>query len=1234
MRTGWLTCGLDAAQEERFRRAHLARDIVLGRWCLLLTLVPVLGFALTDYLLSDPLPQFLLLGSVRLLLGAYSLLLWHILPRIPDYRVYDRRLLVWGSTVAACFLAAATLRPQTFVAHIVVALLAAFVFTLALPMRFANQVVLAVVFSVGEMVIVLAGHSMALPIGMTTVLTLAVAVAIAIACGWQWQCGRRREFLAREEEAHTRAALEAQVTEHARMAEALRESEARYARLLTEAEQHSAELDAVLESMVDGLTIVDSHGKIVRMNASAERIFATPAADMHASVPERIRDFAFTSADGEPITVEEAPTYRVLHGETVQGMIQVIHPPTGTIWLSVNAAPIRMADGRYSGGVATFTDISLRKRLEDDLRRLAQIPGENPAPVLRLALDQTVLYANSAAQRLLDAFATIADDSFMTTLQTLVGKAASRDAHIEAEFTDTHGRLYTITAIRPAGEDYVNCYAYDITDRQRAEEALRVSEARYRTLFNSMTEGFALCALLLDDAGEPVDFRYLDINPAFEHLTGLTRDAVVGHTLHELLPGEDPRWLEEYARVALTGQPVQFAHYSSSLQRHYQVYAYSPAPEQFAAIFIDITEQIDHEAERAQLLVEAQRRSAELDAVFNALPFLVSVHDREGRYLRVNPSIVSLFGFDPTTTLREETARRLRARFPDGVPFTAANIPSNRAFHGEIVREVPYLITSGDGETHRLLITAIPLSADGEVYGAVFAQIDITAHEHLVSELQRRVAELDTILDTLADGVMIFDTESRMIRCNAAAESLLPFSPAERARPAAERLRLIGLERQDGTPVTYDISPVGRALQRGETTPGEIMMAHVGERRLWVSTTAAPLRAPDGGIIGAVVTQGDITTLHQLLEQREQLRSEVQRQTLALALSESETRYRQLFETITSGVTIYTYDAETNRFLFKERNAMAERISDMPTDQVVGRAIDEVLPGIGATGLLEKFHAAWRTGMPQHHPVTEYTYGRLTLWIENHIYKLSSGEIVAVFDDITPRMKAEEALTHSREQLRRLALRLAELEEHERQELAHTLHDLVGQNLSVLGMMLCAIRDGLSPASHARLDGHFADALRLVEEVTVQLRTVMLELRPSMLDDYGLHAALKWACGNFATRTGITIEFDGLPEAHRLPATVETALYRIALEALTNVAKHAHAATVFVTLETAPLVRLSIVDDGVGFAAAHPAVREQAGWGLMIMQERARAIGGEVHIDAQPGQGTRVLVVVEEQTHA
>jgi signal transduction histidine kinase len=150
----------------------------------------------------------------------------------------------------------------------------------------------------------------------------------------------------------------------------------------------------------------------------------------------------------------------------------------------------------------------------------------------------------------------------------------------------------------------------------------------------------------------------------------------------------------------------------------------------------------------------------------------------------------------------------------------------------------------------------------------------------------------------------------------------------------------------------------------------------------------------------------------------------------------------------------------------------------------------------------------------------------------------------------------------------------------------------------------------------------------MVEETIEGIRDVMVTLRPAVLDDYGLASGLRWYAEQFTRRTGLPVVVKETQPGCRVPPATEEALFRIAQEALANVAKYAHADRATITVDaTAEAIRLVIQDDGRGFdpGLVHPPTRE-SGWGLMIMRERAAAAGADLRIDSAPGRGTRIVV--------
>jgi PAS domain S-box-containing protein len=235
--------------------------------------------------------------------------------------------------------------------------------------------------------------------------------------------------------------------------------------------------------------------------------------------------------------------------------------------------------------------------------------------------------------------------------------------------------------------------------------------------------------------------------------------------------------------------------------------------------------------------------------------------------------------------------------------------------------------------------------------------------------------------------------------------------------------------------------------------------------------------------------------------------------------------------------------------------------------------------------------------------------------------------VIELKSEVGDRRNAEAAL-------HQLSNRLATIQETERAAFARELHDQVGANLSALGMNLSLVKTLLPAHTPPDAFGRLTDSNALLIETTEIVRGIMSELRPPLLDDYGLLSALRWLAGQWRARTRIDVDVRGVEPMCKLPAETGIALYRIAQEALNNIARHADATRVEIALNCDAhegQIQLSICDNGVGFAPAgvsKPATGSQTGWGMGTMRERARSVGGTLMIDSGAGRGTTVCARV------
>jgi PAS domain S-box-containing protein len=227
--------------------------------------------------------------------------------------------------------------------------------------------------------------------------------------------------------------------------------------------------------------------------------------------------------------------------------------------------------------------------------------------------------------------------------------------------------------------------------------------------------------------------------------------------------------------------------------------------------------------------------------------------------------------------------------------------------------------------------------------------------------------------------------------------------------------------------------------------------------------------------------------------------------------------------------------------------------------------------------------------------------------------------------DVTDSHLASEQIRASRQQLRALAARLQRVREEERTGIAREIHDELGQALTGLKLDIAWMKDRL-PRDH-EVRAQCASIIERIDGTMSAVRRIATELRPSVLDQLGLSAALEWQGQEFGARTGIEVTMELCPDECTIPDDLGSSVFRILQESLTNVARHAQAKRVTIRLaQSAERLTLEVSDDGIGIPPER--LEGTASLGLVGMRERALACGGEFSITGRPNHGTTVLLTV------
>jgi diguanylate cyclase (GGDEF)-like protein/PAS domain S-box-containing protein/putative nucleotidyltransferase with HDIG domain len=289
------------------------------------------------------------------------------------------------------------------------------------------------------------------------------------------------------------------------------------------------------------------------------------------------------------------------------------------------------------------------------------------------------------------------------------------------------------------------------------------------------------------------------------------------------------------------------------------------------------------------------------------------------------------------------------------------------------------------------------VNAKGKASGFRSFVIDISERKKTEEALRDSEEKLRTVFESMADAIVITDMELKVIDVNEAALRMGGYSSKE------ELIGINGLDFISPKNRINAIESFGKALESSRPEERlEYALLHKSGRELNVELSIAMLHDSSGNPAGFIAIARDV----------------FERKRTESALRESEAMFRELFENMSSGVAVYEPIDSGKHFVFKDLNSAGEMISNVKKDELIGKTIHEAFPNLKQSGLIDSVRRVWETGEPEHVPPIYNKDERRSGWRENNIYKLPSGDVVAVYDDVTERMEAEEALRESEEKFR------------------------------------------------------------------------------------------------------------------------------------------------------------------------------------------------------------------------
>jgi PAS domain S-box-containing protein len=978
-----------------------------------------------------------------------------------------------------------------------------------------------------------------------------------------------------------------EITEPKQAEEALRRSKERFRK--------------VVETMRVGLSAIDGNGLITYVNDqmcqmlgySRDEIIGRPTVDFYDEESRKHQEEIF--AKRRKGVVKNPTPYEITWVAKDGHKVNTILTPT----------PKYDADGHFVSSFAIVTDITERKRMEQELyeseEKFRSMFELLPYSTVLLDLEGSIQACNQqfvrfhatregaeaqVGRNISDFFPpeekSILDAAIAKTIKekkTVIGP-------IEYTMLRENGSRFPADGFSIVMEDETGLpkavlgLAYDITERKQAEEALRESEAKYRSLVESSEDSI----YLVDN-----DCTYLFMNKKHLSRLGLKSSQVIGKT-YELFhsPKETKNFTQKVKQVLKTGKSLSYE-YRSARDNRYFIRTLSPVKSSEAdnsSVLTVISKDVTEFKQTEEALRE---REAFNFALFHYNPIETVVVDLKGRVTGFNLA-------------KEKSGDRL--------PHIGDFMYKDYAGKHEIDMRAELMVCINSGE-----VKAFPERRYGNRYlsitispflqGALIISEDITERKRADELLQKERDTFFAILQKAPYGIVFIDRNEKTLFVNTEFTHITGYV-LEDVPTIIDWFQLVYPDKKYRDMAIADWKQYSARREADRIFSNTFKRAFFRTSRIVCKNKTAkevefrPTMLEDGETI---VMLSDIT----------------ERKRMYKLLEAATMEWRTTFDAIGDAVCLLDPQGKIKRC----NNAML-RMLGRTFSEIAGRTCWEVLLGVSNPSGGYPFARMQKS----HHRETEI-FSKDNRWFEVSVDPLldEGGNLmggVHIMSESTDRMQAEEELQKSREELRSLTSYLESVRERERTNIAREIHDELAQALTALKMDLSWLDNRLAQAQKP-LSDKTKSMHNLIDTTIKTVKRISAELRPGILDDLGLIAAIEWQADEFQNRTGIICHLTVDPWDITVDQERATVIFRIFQETLTNVVRHAQAKKVTVALkERAGKLTLSVRDNGKGITEEQ--ISNAQSFGLIGMRERVHPWRGTVKIRGTPGKGTAVLV--------